>query len=94
MFQTIDFSGMRVFVSESAIEITTKIKGVADKRRPNTRRPLYRRVTVRKPAIFMVKGLGMVVHPIIDAKIRQHFRDAEKELRVSMMKDLFVAHSQ
>lgn len=67
------FAGMRVTFSDHAekVDVKVKVRGLADSRRPNTRRPLYRKVvmTVRTPMMYMVSGLGIVAHTSLKGKM-------------------------
>ena len=64
---------MRVTFSDHAEKVDVKVKarGLADSRRPNTRRPLYRKVvvTVKTPLMYMVAGLGVVAHTSLKGKL-------------------------
>lgn len=51
---TYSISGIPIILSDYAFTIKVVTKGIADSRRPNTRRPLYRRVTVRVPAVYVI----------------------------------------
>ena len=66
-------SGMRVVFSDHAEKVDVRVvaRGVADSRRPNTRRPLYRKVvvTVKTPLMYMVAGLGIVAHTSLKGQL-------------------------
>ena len=56
------FSGMKIIESNFCYETKSKVRGLADRRRTNTKKPLYRRVTVKIPTMYMVAG-NIVGHP-------------------------------
>lgn len=63
-------SGYRLIVSHAAYRLKTQVRGLADKNRPNNKKPLYRRVTVKIPLIMRV-GDAIICAPEWEARIRQ-----------------------
>jgi hypothetical protein len=79
-------AGIPVILSPEAYTVKIVTKGLADKRRPNTRRPLYRRVTKKVPAAFMVRtGFieQVIAHPDWIASMEAQFQQITDPLRLS-----------
>src|SRR5689334_14540553 len=43
--------------------VEVKVRGIASKIKPNTRRPLYRKVEIKKQVAYAVKGMGIISPP-------------------------------
>lgn len=57
-------AGIPVYTSPHAYKTVTKVRGIASKRKPNTRRPLYRKVTTKESVAYMIQGgAGVVTSP-------------------------------
>ncbi len=66
---------MTIIESPFAFKITTLARGIPDSRKPNTRRPLYRKVRRSKPMAYIMKTKNtLVCHPSIAARIRKQFK--------------------
>ena len=70
------YAGVKIIVSDLAVERKVQYRAVAvvvDKRRPNKVKPIYKRKRFEtvKPLIYMVKGVGLIVHPDIYRKIQE-----------------------
>ena len=68
-------SGMKIIVSKFAYKTKTVVRGIADSRRPNRVKPLYRRVTIHIPLMYKV-GNDIVCAPEWEARIRQAFQQS------------------
>ena len=68
-------TGMRIIVSRFAYKTKTVVRGIADSRRPNRVKPLYRRVTIHIPLMYKV-GNDIVCAPEWEARIRQAFQQS------------------
>jgi len=44
-------------------EEVVKVRGIPSSRKPNSRRPYYRKVTIKNHVIYAVKGMGIVGPP-------------------------------
>ncbi len=68
-------TGLRII--ESAHCYTTKVvvRGIADSRRPNGKKPLYRRVVVQVPKMYRV-GNDVICHPSLIPRIKQAFQQS------------------
>jgi len=55
--------GIPVYTSNHAYQTVTKLRGLPSKIKPNTRRPLYRKVTIKNPVMYAVKGMGIISPP-------------------------------
>ena len=67
--------GMRIIVSKFAYKTKTVVRGICDSRRPNGKKPLYRRVTIHIPLMYKV-GNDIVCAPEFEARIRQAFQQS------------------
>lgn len=68
--------GMKIIVDKFCYTEKRKYRAVAiavDIRRPNRVKPMYKRKLFieRKPSMYMVKGLGIVMHPEIYAMVQR-----------------------
>lgn len=53
--------GMPIYTSNYLPTITeTKVRGISSARKANSRRPFYRKVTIKKNAAYLVGGQGIV----------------------------------
>lgn len=68
-------SGMKLIVSNQCYKTKTVVRGIVDKRRPNGKKPLYRRVVIRIPLIYRM-GNSIVCAPEFEARIRQAFQQS------------------
>ena len=68
-------TGLRIIESASCYETKIVVRGIADKRRPNSKKPLYRRVAVRIPRMYRV-GNDIICHPSFVPRIRQAFQQS------------------
>lgn len=59
-----NISGMKVITSEYFYNVKIVVKGTADSRRPNTRRPWFRKVVIRLPYAIMIGGT-IYCHPTV-----------------------------
>jgi len=48
--------GMKVIQSPYAYETIVKVKGIPAKNKPNSHKPYYRKVSIKKPVIYMING--------------------------------------
>lgn len=89
---TTHYTGTKVIVSHLAVERKVKWRAVAvvvDQRRPNKVKPIYKlkRFETVKPIAYMVKGVGLIVHPDIYKKLQEHMSksilDQERKLFMS-----------
>lgn len=82
----------KIVVSKFAYEEKTKVVtyGIADSRRPNNKKPLYRRkvVRTRKPLIMRM-GDTIVCAPEIEEMIRKQIGLAVEEEHKKMMREYF-----
>lgn len=62
--------GMRLIVSRHAYKTKTVVRGIADKRRPNNKKPFYRRVVIHIPIMYKM-GDVIICAPELLAKIRE-----------------------
>ncbi len=79
-------AGIPVILSTEAYTVKIVTKGLADKRRPNTRRPLYRRVTKIVPRAFIVKTSFLeqiIAHPDWIASMEAQFQEITDPQRIS-----------
>jgi len=70
------YAGTKIIVSNLAVERKVKYRAVAvvvDVRRPNKVKPIYKvkRFETVKPIAYMVKGVGLIVHPYIYKKLQE-----------------------
>ena len=68
-------TGMKIIVSKFAYKTKTVVRGIADSRRPNRVKPLYRRVTIHIPLMYKI-GNDIVCAPEWEARIRQAFQQS------------------
>jgi hypothetical protein len=54
--------GIPVYISPYCYKTKVVVRGIADSRRPNNKKPFYRRVTIQVPHIIMSKEF-IAVHP-------------------------------
>ena len=78
------YAGTKVIVSDLAVERKVKYRAVAvvvDVRRPNKVKPIYKlkRFETVKPIAYMVKGVGLIVHPAIYKKLQEQMSNSIKE---------------
>jgi hypothetical protein len=66
---------MKIITSEFCYKTKIEVRGIADKRRPNNKKPLYRKVKVFYPLAYRTP-FGIVCHPSLVEKFR---RAIEKE---------------
>lgn len=60
--------GIPVIVSPHCYTTKVVVRGIADSRRPNNKKPFYRKVVIQVPHIIMTSGM-IVVHPSTMAKL-------------------------
>lgn len=58
--------------------------GIADKNRPNNKKPLYRKKTIVIPLMYMVQGQGIICHPSLIPKIKAAIDDQNKRMTVKI----------
>ena len=87
------YVGTKIIVSNLAVERKVKYRAVAvvvDKRRPNKVKPIFKlkRFETVKPIAYMVKGVGLIVHPDIYRKLQEQMsksiRDQERKMFLSV----------
>lgn len=85
------FGGTKIIVDKfcySEKRIWRAVAVVIDVRRPNRVKPIYKRKLFieRKPLAYLVKGLGLVVHPDIYAAIQRKLGESvvQQERRAIM----------
>jgi hypothetical protein len=87
------YAGMKVIVSDLAVERKVKHRAVAvvDVRRPNKVKPIYKlkRFETVKPIAYMVKGVGLIVHPTIYKKLQEQMSNSIKEQERKMFFSTF-----
>lgn len=66
-------SGMKITVSRFAYKTKTVVRGIADSRRPNGKKPLYQCVAICIPLMYKI-GNDIVCAPEWKARIRQAFQ--------------------
>lgn len=64
-----------MIVSKHCYKTKTVVRGICDSRRPNGKKPLYRRVTIHIPLMYKV-GNDIVCAPEFEARIRQAFQQS------------------
>jgi hypothetical protein len=69
-----DIFGMKVITSPYCYVTKEKVKGIPSRHKPNTRRPLFRKVMVKTPMAYMIGGnnRSMVIPPEWAESMRQH----------------------
>lgn len=68
-------SGMKLIVSNHCYKTKIVVRGIADKHRPNGKKPLYRRVVIRIPLMYRM-GDSIVCAPEFEPHIRQAFQQS------------------
>ena len=71
-------------IIESAYCYTTKVvvRGILDKRRPNGKKPLYRRVVVHIPRIYRM-GNNLICHPSLIPRLKQALQQSRVILEIN-----------
>ena len=80
---------VQVIQSEYCFQTVTVIRGMADKNRPNTKRPLYRHKVIERPTAYLVNGQKLVCHPALLEAVRLSVAIATKNEMQNMLRDLF-----
>lgn len=62
--------GVKIIVSPYCYETRVEVRGLADVRKPNRKKMLYRRVRVTIPRAYLTSN-GVICHPSLEAGIRQ-----------------------
>jgi len=65
--------GMPIFVDKYCYTTDIRVKGTVDSRRPNCRKPLYKKVVVHTPRMYLAKGIGIFAHPSIVSKLKEQY---------------------
>jgi len=73
--------GMKIFVDNNCVTEKVTYRAVAvvvDARRPNKVKPIYKlkRFVKRTPRMYMVKGVGIIVHPEIYNALTKKLSDS------------------
>lgn len=55
-------TGLRIIESDKCYTTRIVVRGIADKRRPNGKKPLYRRVVIHTPKMYRT-GNDIICHP-------------------------------
>lgn len=71
-------TGMKIIVSKFAYKTKIVVRGIADSRKPNNKKPLYRRITIHIPLMYKV-GNDIVCAPEWEARIRQAMQQSRVE---------------
>jgi hypothetical protein len=76
-----ELMGVKIFVDKNCFTEKVKYRAVAvavDVNRPNKVKPLFKRkrFVTRTPRAYMVKGVGLIVHPEIYQKIQRQMSDS------------------
>jgi hypothetical protein len=74
-------STIKIIESVHCYEVKTIIHGIADTRRPNNKKPLYVRKTIKIPTAYMMSGNILICHP-------QFRKNLEKRMAESMKKSI------
>ena len=99
-WQTISaIGGTRIIVDKYCYTTKVKYRAVAvvvDVRRPNRVKPIYKlkRFETKTPRAYLVKGLGLVVHPDIYEAIQKKLRDSAIEQERNLFMSAFGAQPQ
>ena len=64
-------AGLQVVVSDYCYRQKTVVRGIADARRPNGKKPFYRKVVIRTPVAYRI-GNTLVCAPEIVEQIKKH----------------------
>lgn len=96
---TSPLGGMRIIVDKNCFTTKVTYRAVAvvvDVRRPNKVKPIYKlkRFEKKTPIAYLVKGLGLVVHPSIYAEIQKKLRDSVIEQERNLFMTAFGAQPQ
>lgn len=88
------FGGTKIIVDKFAYtekRVWRAVAIVTDKNRPNKVKPIYKRKLFieRKPCAYMVKGVGLIVHPEIYAAIQNRMRKSAEEQQRKMITSIF-----
>lgn len=88
------YVGTKVHVDRNAVERKVTYRAVAvatDQRRPNKVKPLYKRkrFVTEKPLAYMVKGMGLIIHPDLYAKVQAEMAKDIKKRSDEMIASLF-----
>ena len=70
-------SGFKLIFSNHCYKTKTVVRGIADKRRPNSKKPLYKRVVIHIPLIYRM-GDSIVCAPELEPHIRQTFQQSAR----------------
>jgi len=64
---------MKIISDINAYKTIVRVRGIADVRKPNTRRPIFRRVKVHIPLAYLVKLTNTIIaHPSIVDALKKH----------------------
>ena len=80
---------MKIITSPNCVKVEIKTVGIADQRRPNGKKPLYRRVVKYTPtAYYLVAKQTIVCHPSILEKLKADLakkkQDAVEKTRATL----------
>jgi len=83
------YAGVKIIVSEHAVERKVKYRDVAvviDARRPNRVKPIYKRkrFETTKPIAYMVKGVGLIIHPDLYKKLQVKIGESVMKQQIIM----------
>lgn len=67
--------GVKIIVDMNCYKKKTEVRGLADVRKPNQKKMLYRRVVTMIPLAYLTP-MGIICHPSIEAKIRRQLEQA------------------
>jgi len=83
MFDNFGFiGGMKIIVDKNCYKEKTVVRGLADKRRPNNKKMLYRKVRIKIPIAFLIKSTNtLVCAPEYYEKMKQEIKKQEQEMR-------------
>jgi len=78
---TQEYAGTKVIVSPNAYTEKRTWRAVAvvvDIHRPNKVKPIYKKKLFieRKPRAYLVKGIGLIIHPDMYNKLQEHIMDS------------------
>lgn len=87
--------GLPVFLDENAKHYVVRVKGVADARRPNTRRPYFHKVLTVVYDFYLIRGRGYIMHPQIKRGITENIEKSTASIQnlassLGLAKDAFM----
>jgi hypothetical protein len=91
-----EYAGVKVIVDKNCFTRTVKYRAVAvvvDVNRPNKVKPIFKRkrFETRTPAAYMVKGVGLLIHPDIYRKVQEKVRDGIRQQEREIVSSIFGA---